>query len=666
MTMAAADAVSKASPKSFPRLFSPLQVGGVTLKNRILSSGHDTVMAEHGGVIGDQLIAYQRARAAGGVGLIVLQVSGVHESARYSAHLLMATDDASIDGYRRLGEAVHPYGCAVFAQLFHPGREIMESQDGSAPVALAPSSVASDRFHVIPRAMPVSLIHEVVESYAAAAVRIKTAGLDGVEIVASHGYLPEQFLDPSVNQRADEYGGSDENRLRFLREVIAAVRTAAGSSFVVGMRISAEHGDDTGLSVADTARVCAQLDADGGLDYISVVAGTSATAAGSDHIVPPMTQPSAYTAPLAARIKAAVGMPVMVAGRINQPQEAELILASGQADACAMTRALICDPEMPAKAQRGELDDIRACIACNQACIGHFHAGYPISCIQHPETGRELTYGTLRITRRRRKVLVVGGGPAGMKAAAVAAERGHDVTLVEAGRRLGGQVLLAEKVPGRAEFGGVITNLSREMERAGVRVLTRTLADAAFVAAEQPDTVIVATGAKPGRPTLELLGTPTILDAFDAIDGAEVPPGRVVVADWRCDWVGLGTAQLLARHGRKVILAVNGYTAGQRLQQYVRDAMLAQAAHSRVEIIPNVRIHGADDDTVYLQHTLSREPVIIDDVAAVVLAHAPEPITGLLDELADFDGDLQAIGDCLAPRTVEEAVLEGMRIGHAV
>lgn len=645
----------------FPHLFSTLRVGSVTLKNRIVSSGHDTVMT-HEGRVTDQLVAYHRARAEGGAGLIVLQVSGVHESARYSAHLLMATDDSSIEGYRRIGEAVHPSGCAVFAQLFHPGREIMESQDGSAPVALSASTVPSERFHVIPRAMTETLIREVVEGYAAAARRIQQAGLDGVEVLASHGYLPAQFLDPVVNQRQDQYGGTPENRLRFLREVLESVRAAVGPDFVVGLRISAEEKDESGLSAPEVAEVCAKLQDQ--LDYVSIVAGTSATSAGSDHIAPPMTQPAAYTAPLAQVVKSSVGIPVMVAGRINQVQEAEQVLSAGQADACVMTRALICDPEMPAKASRGDIDGVRACIGCNQACIGHFHAGYPISCIQRPETGRELQYGVLQITPRRRRILVVGGGPAGMKAAAVAAQRGHDVTLVDAGKRLGGQVLLAERLPGRAEFGGAITNLETEIARAGVTVCKNTLVDAAWVEQARPDAVVLATGARFRQPTLELLGEPTILSSWDVIAGAAVPSGHVVVADWRSDWVGLGVARQLAESGRKVTLAVNGYMAGQTLQQYVRDSMLADAARAGVRIVPNVRLYGADDDAVYLQHTLSLEPVVVDDVAALVVAHAPEPVVDLLDELGDYD--CTPIGDCLAPRTVEEAILEGMRAGHAV
>jgi 2,4-dienoyl-CoA reductase-like NADH-dependent reductase (Old Yellow Enzyme family) len=652
----------------FPRLFSPLRIGTVTLRNRIVSSGHDTVMAEDG-LVTDRLIAYQAARAAGGVGLIVVQVAGVHESARYTSHILMATEDECIPGYRRLGEAVHAHGCAIFGQIFHDGRELMEFADGTLPVALAPSAVPNERFHVMPRAMPIRLIEEIRDGYASAAQRLKAAGLDGVEIVGSHGYLPAQFLNPRVNLRTDRYGGSFDDRLRFLRETIGAIRDGVGRDLVVGLRISVDEITPEGLTPDDVLPALAALDADGGLDYVSVVAGTSATLAGSDHIVPPMTVPNAYTAPLAARAKGVVGMPVMVAGRINQPQEAERILELGQADACVMTRALICDPLLPVKSAGGRSDEIRACIGCNQACIGHFHAGYPISCIQYPESGRELQYGRRVRAPRIRDVMVVGGGPGGLKAAAVAAERGHRVTLYEAARRVGGQALLAERLPGRAEFGGVVTNLVGEAERAGVRILTQTTVDADVVRHVGPDIVIVATGARPRRPLIELTGEPTVLDAWQILRGTAVPDGRVVVADWRCDWIGLGLAELLAGRGRHVTLGVDGYMPGQRIQQYVRDAMTAGATRAGVTIQPLVRLFGYDGRAVFFQHVLTGEPVIVEDVAALVLAQGHDPIDDLLVALEAADGpavEVHGIGDCLAPRTVEEAVLDGLRVASAI
>ena len=659
-------ASSSATPPEppFPRLFEPLRIGSVTLRNRIVSSGHDTVMAADG-LMTDQLIAYQTARAAGGVGLIVVQVAGVHESARYTSHILMATEDACIPGYRRLADAVHTHGSAIVGQIFHDGREIMESQDGTLPVALAPSAVPNERFGVMPRAMPIPLIEEIQAGYASAARRLRDAGLDGVEVVASHGYLPAQFLNPRVNLRTDRYGGSPENRLRFLRETIAAIRDAIGREPVVGLRISIDEITPEGLTPDDVLPALAVLDGDGLIDYVSVVAGTSATLAGSGHIVPPMTLPNAYTAPLAARAKAVVSIPVIVAGRINQPQEAERILELGQADACAMTRALISDPLLPMKAAEGRTDEIRACVGCNQACIGHFHAGYPISCIQYPESGRELRYGRPTRASRARDVMVVGGGPGGLKAATVAAERGHRVTLYESARRVGGQVLLAERLPGRAEFGGVVTNLAGEAERAGVRMVTGTTVDLEVVRRERPEVVIVATGAGPRRPLLELSGDAIVLDAWQVLRGADIPDGRLVVADWRCDWIGLGIAELLAGRGRKVTLGVDGYMPGQRIQQYVRDAMTGAVTKAGVQIVPLVRLFGYDSSAVFFQHVLTGEPVIIEDVAGLVLAQGHDPVDSLLVELethGTFDGEVHGIGDCLAPRTVEEAVLEGLKV----
>jgi 2,4-dienoyl-CoA reductase-like NADH-dependent reductase (Old Yellow Enzyme family) len=646
---------------AFPHLFSELAVGNVVLKNRIVSPGHDTVMAEDG-MVSDQLVAYQEARARGGVGLIVLQAAGVHDSARYTYHVLMAVDDSCIPGYARLAKAVKQHGCRIFGQLFHPGREVMESQDGSAPVALAPSAVPNERFHVMPRAMPVSLIEEIIASYGAAARRLREAGLDGVEVVASHGYLPSQFLNPSVNCRRDGYGGSFENRLRFLKEVVSSIRSEVGPDFVVGLRISADELEEDGLLADDSLAACVALDAGGGLDYMSVTLGTSATLAGSDHIVPPMTERIAYSVPYVAKVKTEVSLPVFAAGRVNQPQEAERIIADGLADAVIMNRALICDPEMPNLARAGRLEDIRACIACNQACIGHFHLGYPISCIQHPETGRELAYGSRKKAAAAKSVMVVGGGPGGLKAAAVAAERGHAVTLYEAAERLGGQVLLAERLPDRDEFGGAVQNLSREAERAGVEILRKTTVDAALVDEEGPDVVIIATGARPRRPAIEVLGNPAVFDAWEVIEGAELPPGRIVVADWKADWIGAGVARMLAERRHGVVLAVDAYYACQSLQQYVRDAHLAALARAGVEVVPLVRLYGADDDAVYLQHVLTKEPVIIEGVAGLVLAEGQEPENGLLNELAG-DGNGRAvvgIGDCLSPRSVEEAVLEGL------
>ena len=650
---------------AYTRLFSPLTIGSCTIKNRIVSSGHDTVMVENGEIT-EQLIAYHAARAEGGVGLIIVQVAGVHESARYTAHILMANDDSCVAGYATLAATLHKSDTKVFGQLFHPGREVMESQDGSSPVALAPSAVPNERFHVMPRALQVSEIEEIIEGYAQSAIRLEKAGLDGVEIVASHGYLPAQFLNPHLNLRTDEYGAAPENRLRFLRDILRSVRQRVGKDLVVGLRISLNEHDPTGLDEEIALGASAHLDREGLVDYVSVTTGTSASFLGSGHIAPEMHFANGYTAPLSARMKAVVSVPVLVAGRINQPQEAERILAAGEADACVMTRALICDPELPRLASAGLDEDIRACIACNQACIGHFHLGYPISCIQHPETGREILFGTRIRTGRPRRVVVAGAGPGGLKAAAVAAERGHYVTLYEAASRVGGQVLLAQLLPGREEFGGAATNLEREATRAGVEIVKNRAVTVELLRDVHPDVVVVATGARPYRPVIEVLGEPQVLDSWQVLRGEKVADGHVVVVDWRGDWIGIGVARLLAARGHRVTLCVNGYGAGEALQQYVRDAMLAALQRERVTVLAMVRLFGVDDDTVYLQHVLTEEAITLEPVSALVLACGHESSSDLLNELAGFDGDVTGVGDCLAPRSVEEAVLEGLKVASAI
>lgn len=331
-----------------------------------------------------------------------------------------------------------------------------------------------------------------------------------------------------------------------------------------------------------------------------------------------------------------------------------------------MTRAQIADPEMANKAREGRTDDIRACIACNQACIGHMQMGIGISCIQRPETGRELDYEAKPRASDPRTVLVAGGGPAGMKAAAVAAERGHRVILCEASNRLGGQALLAQELPGRAEFGGIVTNLAHEMEQHGVELRLGTNVTPDLVRAEGVDAVIVATGALPWRPTIEGEDEAHIVNAWQVLQGEANVGGRVVVADWRCDWIGLGIAERLARDGCKVTLAVNGYMPGQMIQMYVRDRWIGDLNKLGVEMIPYARLFGADSSSAYLQHTTSGEPIIIDEVDTIVTTLGHQSVTTLADALEDWDGDVLLAGDCLSPRTCEEAVLEGLKAGFEV
>ena len=650
---------------SFDKLFTPLEIRGVTLKNRIFSTGHMAVMLDDGKP-STAMVAYHGAKARGGAALTIIEAARVHPSGDSGRPAIRAYDRACISGYEALAQACQPHGCRVFAQLSHPGREMTLAANGTHAVAYAPSAVPNERFHVMPRALTASMIEDIIAGFETSASHMREAGIDGVELVASHGYLLGQFLNPRVNLRTDAYGGSFNNQLRFLREAIAAARRGAGEEMVLGIRLSGDEKDHDGLETPDMIEITRALGAEPALDYLNVTAGTSAGLAGSTHIVPSMRFETGYTAPLAAAIKGVVAKPVFVAGRINQPQIAESILMQGAADMCGMTRALISDPEMPRKAEAGQLDDIRACVACNQACIGHMLNAYPISCIQHPETGRELQFGTRKPTEAPRRVMVVGGGAAGLKAAAVAAERGHQVTLYEASNRLGGQVNLAQLLPGRAEFGGVTTNLAREVEAAGVAVCLKTEVTPALIEAEAPDAIVLATGGTSFTPEIEGASEAHVVTAWQVLEGKANVGARAVIADWRCDWVGLGLAERLARDGCHVRLAVNGMTAGQTIPQYARDSWLGDLHKLGVEILPYMRLHGVDDEDAYFQHTLSGEPVILEGVDTLVTALGTRSDMTLQDELADWPGELHVIGDALCPRTVEEAILEGLQAATTV
>jgi 2,4-dienoyl-CoA reductase-like NADH-dependent reductase (Old Yellow Enzyme family) len=641
----------------YPNLFSPLQLKGITIPNRIFSTGHDTDLGRHGFPT-DALIAYQRARAMGGAGLIVVQVVAVHDTARYTAEVLVGTSDDCIRHFKRLFDAIRAEGTRAFVQLFHPGRELLGRRNGVAQVAYSASWSPTERFRIVPRALRGEEVVELVKCYGATARRMAEAGADGVEIVASHGYLPAQFLSPTINRREDEYGGSFENRLRFMRDIARAVRCQAPAELILGTRISADEYDPSGFANEDALAVCEALQED--FDYFNVIAGTSASSSGAVHIAPPMTVKNGYLAPFARQLKIAIGKAVFVAGRINQPQEAEQIIAQGAADMCGMTRAMICDPNMPRKARAGRTEDIRACIGCNQACIGHAQLGLSVSCIQYPESGRELLFGTRPTTKNPRTVVVIGGGPAGMKAAAVAAEIGHHVTLFEASSRLGGQANLAQLLPHRSEFGGIVTNLARELELSGATVRLNSAVTAELLAAWRPDVVIVATGSVPALPPFERDGDLQVALAADVISGQAMAGGRVVVYDWLADWIGAGIAEKLAGEGCRVTLAVNGVCAAANIQNYVRDAAIARLHKLGVETLPFMRLYGTDNGTVYFLHTASHESVVLDGVETLVVASPNRPT----DELAAVAGtlglDTYLIGDALAPRTAEEAVFDGL------
>jgi len=644
----------------YERLLQPIELGPTRVRNRIFNPPHGTTLG-HQGVVTDDLIAYHRTRAEGGVGLIIMESMTLHPSYDFEEAFLYAGDDKIIPGINQLARVCRDLGTPVFGQLFHAGRGVRLSHDGSRPLSYSASDIPDERYRVVPVPMPNDMVWEMIDSYINAAGRLADADLDGVEILASMGYLIAQFLNPHTNRREDEFGGSFNNRLRMLREIIAGCRKRIGRDKTLGIRITLDEKTENSLSAKDVVQICQALEGD--VDYFSVIAGSSATPHGWVHVFPPMAVPQGFVSEDAAILKQSVDKPVLVAGRINQPQLAEQIVSHGKADMVGMARALITDPQFVNKFASGRGEDIRACIGCNQACVGHRLAHFPISCIQNPLSGREAKIAEIRPVEQSRKVAVVGGGPAGMKAAVSAAERGHEVRLYEKSSKLGGQVSLAEKLPGRAEFGGVTTNLEHELSLNNVDVILNTTPDREMLS--DVDVVVIATGAKTRLPDAEVDGI-EMIDAWSVIGGHKVAGQKIVVADWSCDWNGLGVAELLARDGFEVHLYSGGSVAGESIQAIVRDQWIGVLHSLGVKMVNYARFYGALDDSVYFQHMTSGESMSVDGVDAIVSCYAPQS-----DLECDWvkqveDIEVITIGDAMAPRTVEEAVLEGFRVARSL
>ncbi|WP_413875124.1 FAD-dependent oxidoreductase [Albidovulum sp.] len=629
------------------------------IRNRILSTGHQTYLAE-GNFPGERMIAYHAARAKGGAGLIITEAARFHTSSRSDAPDLTIMGDEAIPAYARLAAAVHRHGSKIFGQLSHAGSVTRQMSGGMRGEVFAPSPVPDHRFQVLPREMPTAMMEELIDAAGDGARRYTEAGYDGVELMASHGLLFAQFLNPYKNHRTDKYGGSEENRLRPLREALTKVREAVGESLLVGLRISADEDDPSGLDKATVHDVCRRLSSDGLVDYLNITYGSMAGLGSSVHVAPPMEMGIAYLAREVEAIRRIATVPLFHAGRINQPREAEKMLRDGIADMCGMTRAMISDPDMPRKALSGLTDNIRACIGCNQACIGHYHIGLPISCIQNPLAGRErLLSGELPRSGHPLTILIAGAGPAGMKAALTVKAAGDIPLILEAASQAGGQALLAQLLPSRAEFGGLVTNLAYELREAGIATEFNRKVDIDLIRKISPDAVIIATGSQPFVPLVEGREAGDVIEATSYLAGKAEPGASVVIADWRCDWQGVGVAVLLASRGHRVRLAVNGTAPATNLQQYVRDFWAGQLHRSGIEVIPYARLFGVDADNAYFIHEASHEPIILEDVDTVITVCGRVPDQSLDQEIAADGIPFISIGDSKVARSAEEAIFEG-------
>lgn len=639
-------------------LFSPIKIGPVQLRNRIALPAIGSCFATFEGELTDRSINYYAARARGGAGLIILENTIVHPSGK--AFTIPALyDDRYIPRLRDLASAVHAEGARLFVQLAHQGRQMNSAITGSP--LLAPSPISSPMYREIPREMTKEDIGEIVEAYGTAAKRAKEAGCDGVEIHGAHGYLICTFISPRSNKRTDDYGGSLSGRLKFALEIIDRVRAKCGKSFPVCFRMSWDEMAEGGLPPDEAVIVCRML-ADAGVDALSISRGAD------DYrwYVPPFGHPIALNAEFAGRVKRVVDVPVMVAGRIHDPLVAENILDEGKADLIAMGRALIADPDLPRKAQEGRLDDIIPCIACNQGCLNGLFTLLRLTCLVNPTVGREKETELVPAARRK-KVLVAGGGPAGLEAARVAAHRGHDVTLCEKSDRLGGQFNLAAVPPRKQEFAKAVRYLSSQVKNAGVEVELGKEVTPELVRELEPDVVIVATGGRPIIPDdIPGVDKPIVATPHDVLAGRVNIGDKVIILGGGA--LGCETAEYVAEQGAKEITITTRRATYEELAQdmvpWPRAALMERLLACKVAILTSATVKEILDDGVTLLR--DGEQVSIRGAANVILARGVESVDGLSATIKDNVAEVYVVGDAKEPRHALEAVAEGAEVAHQI
>jgi mycofactocin system FadH/OYE family oxidoreductase 2 len=639
----------------YPHLLSPLRLGPLTLRNRVVFSAHLTNYAQDGKP-SEQHAAYYAARAAGGAGLIITEEHSTHITDWPYEKLIHGFDPAVIPGYLRITDAVHAHGVPILAQLNHNGGQA-SSMYSRLPV-WAPSPLADPLFREVPKALELHEIRAVVDGYALVAEHCVAGGFDGVELQCSHSSIVRGFLSPATNARTDGYGGLLENRARLLLEIVAAVRSVLGPTKALGVRLCGDELIEGGTTIEEAVAVARLVEATGQVDYINTSIGVAT--ATLYMIEASMQVPPGYAMFIPSAIREAVSIPVVGVGRFKDPTQAERALAAGQADLIGVVRGQIADPDFVRKARSGSAQDIRTCLSCNQECVGRMGLNRWLGCIENPRTGRESV--TLPMpTRRAQRVLVVGGGPAGLQAAVTAAERGHHVTLFEKADRLGGQVPVAASVPSRAEFLDITRNLVSAAQRSGVDVKLQHAATADEVLAEAPDAVIIATGAVPARPwwagDLE-----QVVDVRDVLEGRVAPRGRVLVIDELGFHQATSVAELLADRGCFVEVATPGMVVGQDLGitldlETWNVKAEAKGIAQLTDVVPMAAVEGI---TVTLQHHPTGTDVVrrVDWVVCAVQQRADD---ALWQALKGSGLTVHRAGDCVAPRRAHAAVIEGHR-----
>jgi 2,4-dienoyl-CoA reductase-like NADH-dependent reductase (Old Yellow Enzyme family)/NADPH-dependent 2,4-dienoyl-CoA reductase/sulfur reductase-like enzyme len=648
----------------FPHLFSPISIKGVELRNRVAVTAHFAGWwVEQDGLPGDAFTAYVEERARGGVGLFVTGAMATRYDGGPSWFL--NRDERIIPRYRAVTDAAHRHGCKVFAQLIHIGDPPQpEAQPAGVRPAVPRAATAPPVRPVVPPPpRTVEDLQDLVASFGRAAARVIAGGADGLELHAHEGFMHAQFLSPRWNTRTDRYGGSLENRARLIVETLEAMRAAAGPAVPLGLRLKAHDMAPGGMTLEDYIELVRRLERLGLVDYLSLTAGDLALHHG------PMYRPDGEWLPLVAQVRAHSQLPIMHAGRITDPHLAEQALVTGQVDVVGLTKAHIADPHFTRKVAAGHLEDVRYCMRCLQSCIGKMET---MTCVYNPLTGRERAWADLQPAPRRKRVVVVGAGPAGMEAALVAAWRGHDVVVLERAPRVGGQVRAAASSPLRSKFGEVAAYYERQAAKGPCDVRLGVLADAAAVVALQPDAVVVATGSQPRRLAVAVAGEGrsrpalTVLEAV-APDGLAATARRAAVVDREGHMRAFVVADLFSNRGLEVEFLTPFATPGPLIDFMNRGELCERLAERGVRFRPGTDVlWWQDATTLAVQDTFTGERSMLADIDLLVALAGSEPVAALAAELAGMAPELElhVIGDASAPRTVEEATVQGARVGR--
>ena len=625
-------------------LWSPIHVGTLRLEHRLIMAAMGSGFASAGGRATDRLVRYLARRAEGGIALVTTEATAVDASGAPFPVALRADDDGTLEGLRRVAEAVHAHGVPISMQLYHAGRQMSLRVSGRQPVA--PSAIPCPMVREMPRALEGEEIPALVERFAEAAARAREAGFDAIELHGSHGYLIHQFLTPLANQRTDQWGGDLAGRARFALAVVRRIRERLGRGFPLLYKLSAEDRLPGGLTLDDTLVFGRWLE-EAGVDALIVSAGTYGS---FQWIVQPLGWPQACLRAQAARFSETLRIPVAAVGRINDPAVAEEVVERGEADLVAMGRALLADPDLPRKARAGRREDLLRCITCNE-CLAQLMKAEPIRCAVNPEMGREAEFPP-RPAAKRRRIVVVGGGPAGMQAAFVARRRGHEVTLLEAAEALGGRLRLADRPAFKREVGELAPHWARRLAQAGVAVRLGTPATREDIGRLGADIVVVAAGARVTLPALPGMDAPHVRSVEQCLAGDGRGAGPAVVlggGNAACE-----AACYLREGGWEVTLLAPGRDVARDVEPQTRRGVAGKLRRLGVRIVTGARAEAIDAGAV--RYTDAAGQPATASAALVVVEGTLTPDEALRRELEAEGITVFATGDSAAPGDLAAAV----------